>query len=1021
MAGLLRRSLRARLVVGVVRASVLSIWAITWLTGKYLRTDMEAAISAQQFSTVSLIAKEIARSVHERQQSLVALSSGMVSHDNLTPEKAQSLLLGQRTLLPLFNWGVMILDARGTVIASVPENLGRTGISFADLPFYQALKQAEAGFITDPMVGKHTKVPVVTMALPIRSPDGEFLGGILGVTNLKAPNFLDEISNNKYARTGDFFITAIHSRTFIASSDSRRIMQVGPPTGVNAVYDRYLDGYEGSGVAVSSRGVEELSSSIKIGETGWLMQSVLPTEEAFAPIREIQTRLVLFSACFTLLASLLAWWWVRRQLKPLENAAHRLSKMSKGELPRTTLPIEHEDEIGELSEAFNQLLQSIIDQEALMTKVAAMETVRKILTHVPGMVFQYYQYPSGTGAFPFTSAAVRDIYGVEPSEVESDASKIRALLLPEDRADFFQSLRTAATHRTRWLHDYRIRTQQGEIKWLHIDAVPEYTADGQLVWYGFVTDVTLTKAMEQELEKHRHRLEDLVIERTNQLAKAKETAEMANQAKSTFLANMLHEIRTPLNGVLGLARIGLRETPANEASHKTFERILDSGKLLLTVINDILDFSKIEAGKLHIESVPYSPHQLIDNCLSTLEASCDLSKVRLHREIAELPLLCQGDPTRLQEILLNLLSNAVKFTHHGDIYLTAKQTGDALWFAVRDTGIGISPESLSRLFTPFEQADTSTTRKYGGTGLGLAISRRLAEMMGGELSASSELGHGSTFSLRLPLQKTESSDTLSKTVSETEHQHLHGLTILVAEDNEINQLVIEDLLRHQGATPLIVSNGREALEAVNQTPTIQLILMDIQMPEMDGIEATRQIKRTHPHLPIIGQTAHALPEEHERCLQYGMCDTLTKPLDEQVLVKKILRQITPSTVQPAPLAPPPSRIARPANEAIDWPAFESRYQGRGAFVEKLIQTALRSHANDGQRLRDLVATEDFSELEKLAHQLKGVAGNLLASEMLPLAIATMQGAAQKAPDSLKDALALANAVERLIQTLQEAD
>jgi len=370
-------------------------------------------------------------------------------------------------------------------------------------------------------------------------------------------------------------------------------------------------------------------------------------------------------------------------------------------------------------------------------------------------------------------------------------------------------------------------------------------------------------------------------------------AEHLARVKSEFLANMSHEIRTPLNGVLGLAQIGLRTNAGRDKASETFAKIVQSGKLLLGIINDVLDFSKIEAGKLRIEAVPMQLVLVLRDVATLMHERAQAKGLVFKiKKAPDLPAVCLGDPLRLGQILLNLLSNAIKFTESGSVSLTAAREGDALVFTVSDSGIGMTPEQIERLFLPFEQADGSTTRRFGGTGLGLAITHRLLQLMGGSIQVDSEPGEGSRFIVRLPCEETRlAENALAAAAVRDENLPLAGLNILVAEDNEVNQEVIEDILESDGACVTLVGNGREAVEQVARAggDAYDIVLMDIQMPEMGGHEATRRILEIAPDLPIVGQTAHAFAEEKQACLDAGMVAHIAKPLDPDDLVKLILR------------------------------------------------------------------------------------------------------------------------------------
>lgn len=377
-----------------------------------------------------------------------------------------------------------------------------------------------------------------------------------------------------------------------------------------------------------------------------------------------------------------------------------------------------------------------------------------------------------------------------------------------------------------------------------------------------------------------------------------ETERLA-RVKTEFLTNMSHEIRTPLNAVLGLAQVGARSTsdPAVQASFKPIE---DAGRHLLAIVNDILDFSKLAAGKLSIEKRPFELAGLVQTAAGLVLGRIETKGLELHVDIAPgLPDWVEGDELRLKQVLVNLLSNAVKFTEAGRITLSVMADDRDVVFSVTDTGIGISDEQLSRLFKPFQQADLSTTRRFGGTGLGLTISHDLARLMGGRITVQSQLGRGAKFVLRLPLPAAAAPDLEP---SPSSGQRLFGLRLLAAEDNEVNCMVLQSMLDLEGAQVVFVSNGLEAVDAMKALqqggPGFDAVLMDVQMPVMDGLEATRRILALKLGVPVIGLTAHALPEERERCSAAGMVEHLAKPVELDELVAVVQRCVASHRAEP---------------------------------------------------------------------------------------------------------------------------
>ena len=433
-----------------------------------------------------------------------------------------------------------------------------------------------------------------------------------------------------------------------------------------------------------------------------------------------------------------------------------------------------------------------------------------------------------------------------------------------------------------------------QIKWLSISVIRD--PSGTITHYiGSFTDITDLKRVEQELRKVNDELESRVDSRTQELAVAREQAEAANRAKSSFLANMSHEIRTPMNSVIGMTEL-LLMTSLNTQQRDYLEIISLSGKHLLSIINDILDLSKIEAGKLEIETIDFELAHVIKMTKNIIDIKAETKALAIVYAIdSNISPVLRGDPTRLEQVLINYANNAIKFTEKGEINLRIKvreetETDYLLRFEVQDTGIGMTQETQNLLFKSFQQADASNTRLYGGTGLGLAISKSLIEMMGGEVGVISQLGHGSLFWFEVRLGKgneqliLDKQDTISVNID-----LLSSKRILLVEDHPFNQQIASEFLTLVGATVQIANNGQEALDLLKNEP-FDCVLMDMQMPVMSGIEATREIRATLEltSLPIIAMTANASDEDKKACLNAGMNDFITKPFFPDQLYRKLL-------------------------------------------------------------------------------------------------------------------------------------
>ncbi|MBF0152137.1 MAG: response regulator [Magnetococcales bacterium] len=584
------------------------------------------------------------------------------------------------------------------------------------------------------------------------------------------------------------------------------------------------------------------------------------------------------------------------------------------------------------------------------------------------------------------------IYGFAPEHMQRLREDWVSRLHPEDR-DWV--LKAGERYRNgdsdAYDLEFRIIPLVGGVKWVHSKgAAVEWDEQGHVLrMVGTVSDITARKEMEAAL------------------IRAKEEAEAASRAKGDFLANISHEIRTPMNAVMGLTNLCLK-TNLTRQQTDYLKKVKTSAFSLMHLINDILDFSKIEAGKMSMEQEAFSVRELLANLESMFISQCQENNIELRVQTAEdIPPLLAGDPFRLGQILTNLMGNAIKFTHQGSVsvstrLLTETNTTAVLEFAVHDTGIGLTDEQLRNLFQDFFQADASTTRKYGGTGLGLAISRRLVEMMGGTIRAESSPNVGSRFFFDIHLHKppveskkerpsplhqpstNEAADTIAIPI------HLKGAHVLLVEDNDINQQIALEILEQAGIRVTLAENGEEAVKAT-QRMDFDAILMDIQMPVMDGLTSTRLIRQSTActDVPIIAMTANAMAEDRSKCLAVGMNDHIAKPIDPDTLFAALGKRVKQPVSSAHPVGSSPSEAkASPKTpdyvqsaSVPDLPGIDTRFglRNMGGHVElyrKVLRKFIRNQGDICHQMVTHLREGNREAISRAAHTLKGVAGTL---------------------------------------------
>ena len=979
-----KTSLNLRLTALTVGLFVVFIWALVFLSATVFEAHLQRLLAEQQLAATSQLTRQLDLKLKDNIEGLRRAAAGLPAKLDRADVKR---LLAERPLMHVaFTGGLLVTGVDGYAVADYPA-LGREGFFYGDRQWFREVVAAGKPYIGKPEADHTLLKPILVMAVPVFDAAGRVRAVFSGGIDLAAPNPLSFVSDPALTGNAQYFVISPRDQLILAATDAPRALTPAPGRGGNLFYDRLVDGYEGSSVADSSYGIAKLYSGKRVTSVDWIILAALPTEVAFGPVRALQKYVYGFAILLTLAAILVIRNVLRRSLRPLEEAASAIGRMTSGEIEPAPLRVGDDDEIGVLVRNFNRLMTDRLEYEAALTE--SERRFRSLVDAAPEAIFVQTR-----GCFAYVNAAALALFGAD------DAGQLLGTPVLDRVHDDSKTLVAA---RIRRANEQRIYNPAMEMRYVRLDGAPVVVEASAVPFqYGdengaivFARDIGERKRTAEELDRYRSHLEEVVAERTAQLAEAKQAAEIAARAKSDFLAAMSHEIRTPLGIIVGLGNV-LRQRIAEPALKRRVDQLCGAADHLSALVSDILDMSKIDAGHLELDAGDFRLGAVLDQ-VQRLVADAAAEKglalvVDAAPELHDMAL--RGDSLRLTQVLINLLGNAVKFTEAGSVTLSVAVLDNMprelrLRFAVSDTGVGIAAADAERVFRAFEQAATNAPHQ-GGTGLGLAISQRLVTLMGGAIALESRPGAGSTFSFDLTLPRSRG--VAAAPAEAVALPDFSGARVLVADDHPVNQQILLDLLESLGCEAEIAGDGAEALACAQAAP-YDVILMDVRMPGMDGLTAASAIRALPKHrwTPIVAITASAFSEDRRRCLDAGMNGYISKPFTLQTLVAGLgqwLQDRAPD--RPAVVAESPLDAVPGLDRSC---LFRQASQQQDGYVT-LLRRYVGMHEHDMDVLRSHLAQGDVEAARGVAHRLKGVSG-LIGAQRVTAFAAALDGALRR--------------------------